>query len=236
MAKGFLFVCAWLCCSALLPRSAAAQVFHDDFDGTALDPTVWSVEVGDGQIVVADGVATLLCTGSTFPVATTVLEPFPPGDFRIRVRLRYVSVARCGDGFGALDNFWEDYYGTACRPFLLWQDAGGWYSYTGSSGYYYIGSGPTTEYHDYEWTYIAGRYSFFLDGAMLSTGDCAPRPTRLFFGHPHPIGCSPWTSFEIDYVHIEPFGETGTEKAAWGSMKSRYRGERGGAQPAPQDR
>lgn len=220
MARLCLLICAGIC--LFLPSPAVSQVFHDDFDG-ALDPAVWSVELGDGQIVVADGVATLSCAGNTFPVATTMQDPFPPGDFLIRVRLRYVSVAWCGDGFGALDNFWEDYYGTACRPFLLWQDASGWSSYTGSSGGSPIGRAPDAEYHVYEWTYIAGRYTFYLDSTMRSTGDCAPRATRIFIGHPHPIGCSPWTSFEIDYVHIEPLGATRTQAATWGQIKTIYR-------------
>lgn len=225
-ARAFFFVCAGLLCLSLAPASAGAQVFHDDFDGTALDPAVWSVELGEGQIVVADGVATLTCTGNPFPVATTKQDPFPPGDFLVRVRLRYVSVAYCGAGFGALDNFWEDYYGTACRPFLLWQDGGGLISYTGSAGMNYrISSGPDTEYHVYEWTYVGGAYTFFLDGTMRSTGDCAPRATRVFFGHPHPIVCNrtDWTSFVIDYVHIEPFGATDTQQQTWGRVKTLYR-------------
>jgi hypothetical protein len=221
MAKLFS-ACAALCV-ALISGAAGAQVFHDDFDGTALDPAVWSVEPGDGQVSVADGVTTLSCPGNTFPVVTTLNDPFPPGDFLVRVRLRYVSVAWCGDGFGALDNFWEDYYGDACRPFLLWQDQLGWYSYSGGTGYYYIGPGPNTDYHVYEWIYLNGRYTFSLDGATLSSGDCAPRATRLFFGHPHPISCAPWTSFEIDYVHVEPTGATPTQKSTWGSVKARYR-------------
>ena len=182
---------------------------------------MWSVEPGDGVVLVANGVVTMSCAGSTFPVATTVADPFPPGDFLVSVRMRYTSVGACGDGFGAMDNFWEDYYGTACRPFLLWQDTG-LYSYTGSSTSYAIG-GPTSEYHLYQWSYVEGRYTFLLDGVTLSSGDCAPRATRLFFGHPHPIACGPWTSLEIDYVRVEPIGVTPTRKSSWGSVKARYR-------------
>jgi hypothetical protein len=223
MARVAFQVSAGLLCACLGYASAGAQSFHEEFEGQALDPAVWTVDLGDGQITVADGVATLTCAGSSFPVATSVNDPFPPGDFVVRVRLRYTSVVRCGDGFGSLDNFWENYYGTACRPFLLWQDAFGWYSYTGNSAYHYIGSGPDTAYHVYEWTYVDGRYTFFLDGVSLSTGTCAPRATRVFFGHPHPIGCSPWTSFEIDYIHIEAYGATETTRPAWGGVKALYR-------------
>jgi hypothetical protein len=34
--KRFFYVCAGLLCVVLAPGSAAAQVFHDDFNGTAL--------------------------------------------------------------------------------------------------------------------------------------------------------------------------------------------------------
>src|SRR5262245_31607635 len=84
-ARGWLYV--WLVCFSALPRLAGAQVFHDDFNGDSLDPAVWSVDLGDGgQISVANGVVTVTCTGSTFPVTTTVEDPFPPGEFLVRVR------------------------------------------------------------------------------------------------------------------------------------------------------
>jgi hypothetical protein len=223
MTRATAFFCAsWgLLCLALAPESARAQVFHDDFDGTALNPAVWSVELGEGQIVVADGVATLTCTGNPFPVATTIQDPFPPGDFLVRVGLRYFGVEYCGDGFGSVDNFFTP----GCRPFLLWQDSGGWYVYCGSSSYQLLTPTPQVGYHVYEWQYTSGQYSFALDGAVRMSGLCAPRPTGFFFGHPHPIACNrtDWTSFGIDFVHIEPLGATETPHSTWGSLKSVYR-------------
>jgi hypothetical protein len=221
LAKRFFHVCvAFLC---LAPLTAEAQVFHDDFDGTALDPAVWSVDLGTGgQVVVADGVVTVTCTGNVFPVVTSVQDPFPPGDFVVRVRMRYNTVVQAGDGFGALDNFWGD-EGAACRPFLAWQDGNVWFVEAGGP-MYLLSPRPDTQYHVYEWTYIGGRYAVALDGTTLSVNDCTLRPTKLFFGHPHPIIAGPpWTSFEIDYVRVEPFGATPTQKSAWGSVKALYR-------------
>ena len=204
------------------PMPVFAQ-FHDDFDGTVVDTTAWVLEPGDGQIVVAGGVVTLSCAGSSFPVVTSRYDIFPPGDFRVRVGMQYVSQNRCGDGFGAMDNFWEDYFsGNACRPFLIWQDGGGLYVYSGSSGYTLLGSGDTG-YHIYEWSYAGAQYEFSMDGTVRAIGACAPRATHVFFGHPHPIGCTPWTSFAIDFIDVSSFGETAARRTSWGRLKQIYR-------------
>jgi hypothetical protein len=88
----------------------------------------------------------------------------------------------------------------------------------------YLGARPDTQYHVYEWTYVDGRYAVAVDGTTLAVNDCAVRPTSLFFGHPHPIIAGPpWTSFEIDYVRVEPTGATPTQKMSWGKVKAAYR-------------
>jgi hypothetical protein len=155
---------------------------------------------------------------------TTRNDPFPPGDFRVLVGMQYLSQAFCGDGIGTMDNFWENYRGgTACRPFLLWQDTGGLYVYTGSAGPTGLLPPPETGYHLYEWVYMNGEYQFSMDGMLRASGGCAPRATSLFFGHPHPIGCSPWTSFAIDFVDVSPIGATAAPPTTWGRVKSIYR-------------
>lgn len=205
---------------------ARAQGFHDDFNGTELDPSVWSADMGSGgQIVVANGVVTLSCTGSTFPVVTTQNDPFPPGDFRLRVGMQYLGNGNCGDGFGAMDNFWENYHGqNVCRPFLLWQDGAGLYVYTGSAGATGLAPPPETGYHIFEWVYMGGVYDFFMDGVLRASGGCAPKATSIFFGHPHPIGCVPWwSSFAIDFIDVSSIGVTPTRSPSWGGLKLIYR-------------
>ncbi len=216
---------ALICASAMLSEAApaSAQVFHDDFNGTALDPSVWALDPGDGQVVVANGVATLSCAGRMFPVVTSRHDPFPPGDFLVRVGMQYLSPAFCGDGFGSMDNFWEDYFGIACRPFLLWQDSGGLGIYCGSSGPTGLAPAPETGYHIYEWLYVNGEYQFSMDGVIRASGGCAPRATEIFFGHPHPIDCANWTSFAIDFIDISPVGVTPARGMTWGRVKQLYR-------------
>lgn len=208
----------------LVPNAMThAQTFREDFTGPTLDPGVWLVEPGNGQVVVADGRVTLTCPGGTFPVVTTRVDPFPPGDFRVRVGMQYLAQAWCGDGFGAMDNFWEDYYGVACRPFVLWQDTGGLYVYTGSSGHTLLSPNADLDYHVYEWTYSAGAYQFAMDGVVRAAGACAPRATGIFFGHPHPISCGPWTSFSIDFIEIESMSVTPAVGGTWGGLKVLHR-------------
>ncbi len=207
----------------ILQTRAFAQTFRDDFNGAELDAGAWLAEPGNGLVALGNGVVTLSCSGQTFPVVTSRQDPFPPGDFRVRVGMQYLVTAHCGNGFGAMDNFWEDYHGVACRPFLIWQDNGGHYVYTGSSGNTWLGPAPDGAYHVYEWTYIGGSYEFFLDGVMRASGACGPRATRVFFGHPHPIGCSPWTSFAIDFIEISAVGATSSNTESWGRVKQVYR-------------
>lgn len=211
-----------LCAVLLVCAATESRGFREDFNGTSLNPAVWQVELGNGEVVVADGVVTVSCAGSTFPVATTIADPIPDGDFVVRVRMRYPTVTTCGDGFGALDNFYP-FSPLGCRPFLVWQDGGGWYAYSGSTAQFYIGTGPETGYHTYEWRYMSGVYEFSLDGVSLYADSCAPRATALFFGHPHPVSCPSWTSFEIDFIEVVPFGPTSASQNSWGRLKQIYR-------------
>jgi hypothetical protein len=205
--------------------SASGPIFRDDFDGTSLDPAIWTVDMGDGQIEVGGGVVTLTCPGATFPVVTSVPGLFPAtGDFVVRAGMQYLSQARCGDGFGAMDNFWENYLGAGvCRPFLIWQDGAGVHVYSGSVGNTVLGPAPDLNYHVFEWTYMNGTYYFSLDGAPRASGTCATRATQVFFGHPHPVGCSPWTSFAIDFIEVMPAGATEVLRASWSKVKAIYR-------------
>jgi hypothetical protein len=212
------------CVLIVAATDASAQVFRDDFNGTSLDSNAWSLDPGDGQAVVVNGELVLSCSGRVFPVVTSIRDIFPAGDFVVRVGMRYLQQSFCGDGFGAMDNFWENYHtGIPCRPFLLWQDTGGLYTYTGSAVPTFVMPGAQTTPHVFQWAYVAGRYEFSMDGVIHSWGDCAPRATTVFFGHPHPIGCSPWTSFAVDFIEIGPLELTAAKSLAWGSLKQIYR-------------
>jgi hypothetical protein len=217
---------AWLVIVVAMhvPTIGSGQTFRDDFDGTSINTERWVVDLVDGEIVVSNGHAIFTGGLNSFPVMSTRVDPFPPGNFRVVVGMQYLEQRFCGDGFGAMDNFWENYrFGIACRPFLLWQDTGGLYAYTGSAGGTSLVSPIDLNYHVFEWTYLDGQYSLSVDGQLMSSGSCAPRATQVFFGHPHPISCSPWTSFAVDFIQISPIGATPAHRTGWGQVKTTYR-------------
>ena len=80
MARSNFLVAAGMLMLALSSQlgmsSASAQVFHDDFNSTSLDPAHWVV-AGGGTITVAGGTATLSAgCGEQFPYVTTLNNPF----------------------------------------------------------------------------------------------------------------------------------------------------------------
>ncbi len=194
---------------------ALAQIFHEDFDGAALDPTRWHLEVGDGSCVMEDGRLTLSCPGGDFPYVTPIGNPFPAeDDILIRVGFRYPHVLSGGNGFGAQFTM---------HGFGVWQDSQGFlrlavgdlYPVTVSAA---IDNAP----HVFEWRYVAGVWSAWLDGAFVASDPSDFRPTTLFIGHPpepHPY----WTTQEIDFLHIEALGSVPSQASTWGEVKGLFR-------------
>ncbi len=212
---------------ALLPiflpiRSAHAQVFHDDFDGTSLDLSKWNVG-GGGTVSVAGGFATLSAgCGEQFPYLTSKVDPFPAtGDFLVRVGFRYPDPAQGGNGFGATGT-WNNPY--PLRAFGVWQDfcCGGFRAYYGDGGTVFLANAPETNYHVFEWDYVGGTYELYVDNVLRGSGASAYRPVGIFLGHP-PYSYCPWTTSEVDFVHIEPIGLTPAHMDSWGRLKLIYR-------------
>jgi hypothetical protein len=211
----------FLCALILSSSPVHAQVFHDDFDGTSLDLTKWALG-GGGTVSVAGGVATLSAGCGQFPYITSKMNPFPvTGDFLVRVGFRYPSPAQGGNGFGATDS-WNNPY--PLRAFGVWQDfcCGGFRAYYGDGGTVFLASAPETAYHVFEWRYSGGIYEMYVDDVLQGSGASHFRPTGIFLGHP-PYDYCPWTTSEVDFVHIEFIGTTPTRSAPWGRLKVLYR-------------
>lgn len=206
---------------SVLARASAAQVFHDDFNGTSLDLSKWNVQ-GAGSITVAGGYSTQSAGCSQqFPYVTTVANPFPAaGDFLIRVGFSYPSPSDGGNGFGATTGFTLGLPGTG---YWVWQDycCGGLRAVCGDLVVPIAPAGDTN-YRVYEWRYIGGVYSLYVDNVFMASDESTFRPEGFFFGHP-PFSYCPWTTQQIDFVHIEPIGVTGSGKSSWGRLKAMYR-------------
>lgn len=214
----FVWVAAWL---LVLARVTTAQVFHDDFNGTSLDLSRWNIQ-GGGNIAVAGGYSTQSAgCNEQFPYVTTITNPFPTnGDFLIRVGFSYPSPDQGGNGFGATNGFTIGLPGTG---YWVWQDycCGGLRAACGDLVVPIAPAGDT-QYHVYEWRYIGGVYSLYVDNVFMASDASTFRPDGFFFGHP-PYNYCPWTTQQIDFVHIEPIGVTGSRANSWGRLKAMYR-------------
>ena len=224
MARKLFYICAGMFLLALSSQlgipNANAQVFHDDFNGTSLDPAHWVVS-GGGTITVAGGTATLSAPCGLFPYVTSLNNPFPAtGDFLIRVGFQYLDPKDGGNGFGATNGLT---LGQAGVGFWLWQDicCGGFRAACGET-VVPLAAAPETNYHVYEWQYLSGVYYFYVDGVLKASAASSFRPTGFFFGHP-PFDYCPWTTQQIDFVHVEPLGVTAVAGNSWGKLKAMYR-------------
>jgi hypothetical protein len=208
-------------CLIFCVRTATAQTFHDDFDGSGLDPARWVV-AGGGTITVAGGTTTLSAScGQVFPYVTSLNNPFPAtGDFLVRVGFRYPDPQAGGNGFGATNGF---IVGQPGIGYWLWQDfcCGGLRAACGET-VVPLAAAPETNYHVYEWRYLSGVYHFYVDGVLTASAASSFRPTGFFFGHPPTAFCA-WTTQQIDFVHVEPLGVTSVAGSSWGQLKAIYR-------------
>lgn len=213
-ALAFALLCA-------VVRVSTGQVFHEDFNGAALDLSKWNIQ-GAGTISVSGGFSTQSAECSQqFPYVTTVTNPFPvSGDFLIRVGFSYPSPQGGGNGFGATTGFQLGLPGTG---YWVWQDycCGGLRAVCGDLVVPIAPAGDTS-YRVYEWRYIGGVYSLYVDNVFMASDESAFRPEGFFFGHP-PFTFCPWTTQQIDFVHIEPIGVTGSRANSWGRVKAMYR-------------
>jgi len=207
----------------LLAGPASGQVFHDDFDGDAVDSSKWEVS-NFGASSVSGGKLHLVNDSCRYPFLVSKVNPFPPsGDFLCRVGFRFTSVQRGGNGMGTIED------GVFAVGFHLWQDNSdlGLRTGFGEIGYPFLNlsaSQPDTTYHVFEWRYEAGVYSFFLDGVKRGESRSAHVGDQLFIGHYEYCFTEPWSTSECDFVHVEWLNQpVPAQSASWGAVKGAYR-------------
>ena len=152
---------------------------------------------------------------------STIADPFPTsGDFLIRVGFSYPAPGVGGNGFGATTGFVIGQPGTG---YWVWQDfcCGGLRAVCGDLVVPIAPAGDTS-YHVYEWRYISGVYSLYVDNVFMANDESTFRPQGFFFGHPPRPYCE-WTTQQIDFLHIEPIGVTSSRANSWGRLKAMYR-------------
>jgi len=74
----------------------------------------------------------------------------------------------------------------------------------------------------YEWRYLAGVYSLYVDGQFIDSDEDTFRPTGFFFGHTPATFC-PWTTQEIDFVSVVAERPVPAQTTTWGRLKAARR-------------
>jgi hypothetical protein len=198
---------------------ARAGTFREDFDSASLDPTKWSVSPGEGGLTFVDGTVVLSSPGGPFLFLTPVTNPFPDGDWSLKVRFRFPSVSVCGNGLGST----RDGAGPLSESgFALWKD-NDWGMRVAVGDIDPVNLVADTSFHVYEWDRLGRTYLFYFDGTLVASDDSDLRPTSFFFGHPQFVTCDGWTSEQVDFIQITAVGPTPTHRDTMGGLKSYYR-------------
>jgi hypothetical protein len=227
MKRILFFVSLALCVTGLFAGIATAQTtfFEDDFSGTALDASKWVSFENAGTISVENGVVKLRRGSGKFPYVHASADPFPPGNFRLTVRMRFTSSGGLGTGLhlarflpangighcsaeptaefglpiaGIMGGDGRVHVAHIDRPFRQWMTNNG-------SEPIVAGPAPEIEFRTYVFTFIDGIVDIAIDGETVGTATTvAPRPEMIWFGEP--INCSgPWSELEIDFIEVAGF-------------------------------
>ncbi len=235
-----LFLCIFLL--GILPQNFAQTqsissqpLFADHFDGYALNTSKWTAQLNTngsglpangGQIVVNNSYVSLSSTGSSFPLVTSAVNPFPTsGDFGVAFDITYDHVGGWGNGIwisqGPFDPVSSET--TIANVVQVWADT--------SIGLNVFFFGNVTYKQDFYWSafgysakplnirldYSKGTYSLYLNGSLMASYESQIRPDTIGFGHPvafwmpenasiyMPLpDTSYWSSFKIDSIKVLP--------------------------------
>ncbi len=174
-----------------------SHAFRDDFD--TLDSSRWTVYQNAGTASVQNGKLVLSAQyASTFPYIHSTGDPFPlSGDFSMRFRIRFSSIAVRGTGIQAGIGVPRN---TLENPGNVGPD--NQFEYWGDT------SCPRdTAFHDVEFLFQSGLLKEFNDGGLVQQLTCR-RPDVIWMGNPSwPFAAGEWSCFELDYIEVTPVPE-----------------------------
>lgn len=184
------------------PCVCTSTWFADEFDGSALDATKWSLAANSfpAPAVVVDGGSVQVgrpgIAAATFPYIVSQGAIFPPsGDFDLEVALRFTSLEPRGTGLQIQGPNGE---------FLLqiWQAStlGGVRTIIGSELRIIT---PALAPHVFRIEFRGDTGTIYANGAPLVSGFLRARPASLWFGNPSDQGTNaPWTTFRLDSLRV----------------------------------
>lgn len=204
------------------PPPGDGTYFDEEFDGSDLNSSIWTLENTSEYAYVDNGTLQMAASGSRFPFVHSITPLFPTGDdFRATVRFDYPEANVCGVGLmmtseiptagqspyqsGVEQRAAED-RGVAIG---FWQDQSGmqlWYRAGAERQDIPLG-GPFLTSKDFTVEYSGGRYNLYIDNALMYvSGPTTARPEGIWMGNPQDLGygnyCA-WDSFEVDSIVIQ---------------------------------
>lgn len=170
------------------PRADAnsSVVFEDEFGGTSIDGSKWTVFTNGyppPTAAVSGGFLELGQPGAgslDFPYVLGVSNPFPTmGSFQLDIDLQFNSTGGNGAAFQLVGPSGE-------FVAAVWQDSvsGQQIFMRGDAGIVSTVSPPTAALHRYSFAFDADGSSMSIDSVEVLTGSPTVRPAQLWLGHP----------------------------------------------------
>jgi hypothetical protein len=215
---------------------SSQMFFTDDFEGNTIDPAKWIVQENlnissfpayGGSIKVNNSYVSLASNGSSFPIITSALNPFPTtGDFALEFDITYDQVSGWGSGLWVSHGSFEPVSKETVYANILqvWADTKIGFNVfffenvTYKQDLYWSPFGYDTKPLTIRLDLSHGVYSLYLNGSLIATHESTLRPDTIGFGHPpafwipKAIGNSlipesvstSWSSFKIGSVRVLP--------------------------------
>jgi hypothetical protein len=191
---------------------SADLLFFDHFNEPGLNRALWNSTSGGGQIQVFNSFLRLTSAGQSFPLVYSIQNPFPDqGNFRLKVRLRYLSAAERGSGV-MLGRLPADFEQGGPKDRLideqmigLWQDTQSWRILMAADPESLAQLAPNQELAELQIDYIDQIYRASLNGREIYSSNVTTlRPNVLWVGNPTQAESGgDWSGLEIDYISVE---------------------------------
>jgi hypothetical protein len=198
--------------------TSVVGVLRDDFDGTQVDTSLWTVDVNAGSVAVAGSEIRVASPSVTsFPLLTTALMVIPQtGSFSVRWIAQYEqstvhgTCSLVGSKGLPVDGGPNTSIGVffACQDNLVGYNVHVATSSTNTRLAFSIPEGSLSR-HDVEYCWLEDRLEVWVDGVrrLEAARDASvPAPDALWFGN-YARGAlnAPWSNFSLDVVEITAF-------------------------------
>ena len=227
LLKFILFSQILLFSYLIVPKYVHAYpFFNEEFNAGFTNPSTWTTTQNEGIISFITGnTIRLFSDGGSFPFLYTNTNVFPSDNFKITIDLQYLrSGPAYGNGIVITNNIPPNgttHPGPEYGIVGIWQDpADGLFIQVNylcpddNPGCSTISLTPFQPFlddlspHTLEIEYVDQVYKIFLDSDLKFTSSpTLNRPSAVWLGNTAFVDPDGWSSFEVDYIHIESLDE-----------------------------